>query len=230
VLPLALKSASRFRPHGAPALHSREYAKGFNEVRDLGRFDSSVRSAEQTAVARFWTDHDLPQWNRNLLRLADARGLTAIETARMLAMAHVAGGDAMIGCFDAKYHYLSWRPVHAIARADTDDNAHTLPDPTWQPLLATPNHPEYPSAHACHTSAIAEALESFFRRDRLRFSIDSLVTGETRRYKAFKDVVAEVNNARVWAGFHFRYSQEDGSRLGRKVARFVVRNFFLPLD
>jgi hypothetical protein len=96
--------------------------------------------------------------------------------------------------------------------------------------LATPNHPEYPSAHACHTSAIAEALESFFRRDRLRFSIDSLVTGETRRYKAFKDVVAEVNNARVWAGFHFRYSQEDGSRLGRKVARFVVRNFFLPLD
>ena len=89
----------------------------------------------------------------------------------------------MIGCFDAKYHYLSWRPLHAILRADTDGNPHTMPDPTWQPLLPTPNHPEYPSAHACHTTAIAEALESFFGPGRLRFSIDSLVTGETRHYK-----------------------------------------------
>jgi hypothetical protein len=230
VLPLALEYASQFRPDGPPASGSWEYAQDFNEVKDVGRFDSSMRSAQQTAVARFWTDHDLPQWNRNLLRLADARGLTAIETARMLAMAHVAGGDAMIGCFDAKYHYLSWRPIHAIHRADTAGNPHTLPDPTWQPLLPTPNHPEYPSAHACHTSAIAEALESFFGPGRLRFSVDSLVTGETRDYKRFREVVEEVNNARVWAGFHFRYSQEDGSRIGRKVARFVVRNFFQPLD
>ena len=230
VLPLALEYASQFRPHGPPALRSGEYTHDFNEVKYLGRIDSRVRSAEQTAVALFWTDHDIPQWNRNLLRLADARGLTAIETARMLAMAHVAGGDAMIGCFDAKYHYLSWRPLHAIHRADTDGNPHTVPDPTWQPLLPTPNHPEYPSAHACHTTAIAEALESFFGPGRLRFSIDSLVTGETRYYKRFKEVVEEVNNARVWAGFHFRYSQEDGSRIGRKVARFVVRNFFQPLD
>jgi hypothetical protein len=230
VKPLAMENASQFRPKGRPALRSREYARDFNEVKYLGRLDSSVRSADETAVARFWTDHDIPQWNRSLLRLADTRGLTSIETARMLAMAHVAGGDAMIGCFDAKYHYLSWRPLHAIHRAETDDNPHTVPDPTWQPLLPTPNHPEYPSAHACHSTAIAEALESFFGPGRLRFSIDSLVTGETRDYKRFKDVVAEVNNARVWAGFHFRYSQDDGSRLGRKVARFVVRNFFQPLD
>lgn len=230
VLPLALEYPSQFRPHGRPALRSREYTQDFKEVKHLGRIDRTGRSAEQTAVALFWTDHDIPQWNRNLLRLADARRLTAIETARMLAMAHVAGGDAMIGCFDAKYHYLSWRPLHAILRADTDGNPHTVPDPTWQPLLPTPNHPEYPSAHACHTTAIAEALESFFGTGRIRFSVDSLVTGETRHYKRVKDVVAEVNDARVWAGFHFRYAQEDGSRLGRKVARFVVRNFFQPLD
>ena len=97
-----------------------------------------------------------------------------------------------------------------------------MPDPTWQPLLPTPNHPEYPSAHACHTTAIAEALESFFGPGRTSFSLDSLVTGETRYYDRFKDVVAEVNDARVWAGFHFRYADEDGSKLGRKVARFVV--------
>jgi hypothetical protein len=230
VRPLALEHASQFRPNGPPALWSWAYTHDFNEVKYVGRIDSRVRKAEQTAVALFWTDHDIPQWNRSLLRLADARGLTAIETARMLAMTHVAGGDAMIGCFDAKYHYLSWRPVHAINRADTDGNHYTAPDPTWQPLLPTPNHPEYPSAHACHTAAIAEALSSFFGPGRLRFSIDSLVTGETRDYKRFREVVAEVNNARVWAGFHFRYAQEDGSRIGRKVARFVVRNFFQPLD
>ena len=229
VLPLALEYASQFRPHGPPALRSGEYTHDFNEVKYLGRINGR-RSAEQTAVALFWTDHDIPQWNRNLLRLADARGLTAIETARMLAMTHVAGGDAMIGCFDAKYHYLSWRPLPAILRADTDGNSHTVPDLTWQPVSPTPNHPEYPSAHACHTTAIAEALESFFGPGRLRFSIDSLVTGETRHYKRFKEVVDEVNNARVWAGFHFRYSQDDGSSIGRKVGRFVVRNFFQPVD
>ena len=227
---LALDDASQFRPNGPPALLSGEYARDFNEVKDLGRFDSTVRSAEQTAVARFWTDHDIPQWNRNLLRLADAAGLNSIETARMLAMAHVAGGDAMIGCFDAKYHYLSWRPLHAIRRADTDGTPLTAADPAWQPLLPTPNHPEYPSAHACHTTSIAEALESFFGQSDVPFSLDSLVTGETRSYDRFKDAVEEVNNARVWAGFHFRYADEDGSKLGRKVARFVVTNFFQPVD
>jgi hypothetical protein len=230
VLPLALESASQFRPNGPPALHSGEYTRDFNEVKDLGRVDSSVRTAEQTALARFWTDSDIPQWNRNLLRIADARGLNAIELARMLAMAHVAGGDAMIGCFEAKYHYLSWRPIHAIRRAGADDNRFTAPDPAWLPLATTPNHPEYPSAHACHTSAIAEALESFFGPGRTSFSLDSLVTGETRHYDRFKDAVAEVNDARVWAGFHFRYSDEDGSKLGRKVARFVVTNFFQPIE
>jgi len=230
VMPLALEDPSQFRPNGPPALTSGEYTHDFNEVKDLGRLDSVVRTPGQTAVAKFWTDHDIPQWNRNLLRLADARGLSAIETARMLAMAHVAGGDAMIGCFDAKYHYLSWRPLHAIRRADTDGNRLTEADPAWQPLLPTPNHPEYPSAHACHTTSIAEALESFFGPGPVRFSLDSLVTGETRSYDRFKDVVEEVNNARVWAGFHFRYSDEDGSKLGRKVARFVVTHYFLPVD
>lgn len=230
VRPLALDYGSQFRPGGPPSLRSVEYTRDFNEVKYLGRIDSGVRSAEQTAVALFWTDHDIAQWNRNLLRLAGAHRLTAIETARMLAMAHVAGGDAMIACFDAKYHYLSWRPVHAIDRADTDGNQRTLADPTWQPLLTTPNHPEYPSAHACHSTAVAEALESFFSPGRFRLSLDSLVTGETRYYRKAGDVAAEVNNARVWAGFHFRYSQEDGTRLGRRVARFVVRNFFQPLD
>jgi hypothetical protein len=230
VVPLALQAASQFRPDGPSPLSSEEYAADLEQVKELGRLDSTVRTAEQTRIALFWTDHDIPQWNRNLVRLAAERGLGPVHTARMLAMVHVAGSDAMIACFDAKYEYLFWRPLHAIRRADTDGNTLTEGDPTWQPLRATPNHPEYPSAHACHSTAITVALESFFGAGAASFSLDSLVTGETRYYDRFKDVVQEVNRARVWAGFHFRNSDQEGTILGRKVGRFVVENFFRPLD
>jgi hypothetical protein len=229
VVPLALQEASQFRPDGPLPLSSREYAADVREVKKLGRSDSTFRTEEQTRTALFWTDHDIPQWNRTLVRLASERGLGQVQTARMLAMAHVAGSDAMIACFDAKYQYLSWRPLHSIQRADTDGNPLTHPDPTWQPLRPTPNHPEYPSAHACHTTAITEALAKFFGTSAVSFSLDSLATGETRYYHTLKYVVQEVNDARVWAGFHFRNSDEEGSTLGRKVGRFVARNFFRPV-
>jgi hypothetical protein len=229
VVPLALDSASQFRPDGPLPLGSGEYAADLKQVKRLGRVDSTVRTEEQTRTALFWTDHDIPQWNRNLIRLGAERGLSPVQTARMLAMAHVAGSDAMIACFEAKYHYLFWRPLHAIQRAGTDGNPHTEPDPTWQPLRPTPNHPEYPSAHGCHTSAISTALERFFGTNAVPFSLDSLATGETRHYDRFRDTVREVNHARVWAGFHFMSSDEEGSKLGRKVGRFVARNFFQPL-
>jgi hypothetical protein len=229
VRPLALDDASQYRPNGPSPLNSLAYAFDVWVVKELGRADSTRRTEEQTQVALFWTDHDIPQWNRNLLRLASARQLSSLQTARMLAMAHVAGGDAMIGCFEAKYHYLSWRPVHAIQRAGTDGNPFTQADPGWQPLRPTPNHPEYPSAHACHTTAIAEALTHFFGTDKVRFSLDSLVTGETRTYDRFKDVVREVDHARVWAGFHFPSSDKEGSDLGWKVGHWVAQRFFRPL-
>jgi hypothetical protein len=230
VAPLALEAASQFRPDGPSTLDSAEYAADLAQVKELGRLDSTVRMEEQTRIALFWTDHDIPQWNRNLVRLAALRGLGPVQTARMLAMAHVAGSDAMIACFDAKYHYLSWRPLHAIQRADTDGNPLTEPDPGWQPLRATPNHPEYPSAHACHSTAIAVALESFFGTSAVPFTLDSLVTGETRSYRRLRDVVPEVNRARVWAGFHFRSSDQEGSSLGRKVGRYVSEHFFQPRE
>ncbi len=229
VVPLALDAASQFPLDGPPPLSSHEWASDFKKVKKLGRIDSAFRTEEQTRTALFWTDHDIPQWNRNLVRLAAARHLGPVRTARLLAMAHVAGGDAMIACFEAKYHFLNWRPVHAIQRADTDGNPLTEPDAAWQPLRPTPNHPEYPSAHACHTTAIAAAMEKFFGTVNVPFSLDSMVTGETRHYARPKDVVREVNLARVWAGFHYPSSDEDGSHLGRKVGRFVTQRFFRPL-
>src|SRR4051794_25920252 len=156
--PLALRSASQFRPDGPSPLASQEYADDFNQTEELGRVDSTTRTPEQTNEARFWTDHDIRQWNDGMLRLASVRRLDLVQTARMLAMAHVAGGDAMIACFDAKYHYWFWRPYQAIALADTDGNPDTVADRSWAPLGATPDFPESPSAHACHSTAVAKAL------------------------------------------------------------------------
>jgi hypothetical protein len=211
IRPLALESASQVRPDPPYSLTSDAYATDFAQVKELGRLDSTTRTADQTTQARFWTDHDLRQWNDGLLRLAAARRLDLVQTARMLAMAHVAGGDAMIACFDAKYHYWFWRPFQAIAHADIDGNPSTEADPTWKPLGATPNFPEYPSAHACHSGAVTRALRAFFRTDKVNFSLDSRITGTTRDYGRLSDVVKDVNEARVLVGFHF-FSSDQAKR------------------
>ncbi len=229
IRPLALESASQFRADGPNPLTSEEYAEDFEQVKQLGRFDSATRTDEQTAQALFWTDHDLRQWNDGMLHLAAARGLDLVQTARMLAMAHVSGGDAMIACFDAKYHYWFWRPYQAIPQADTDGNPATMADPSWRPLRTTPNFPEYPSAHACHSTAVVEALDAFFGTDKVPSSLDSRVTGTTREYDRLQDVVKDVDWARVLSGFHFRNSDLQGSNLGRTVGRYIVEHFFQPL-
>lgn len=235
IKPLALARASQFRPDGPNPLTSDEYAEDFSQVKELGRFESEqlgFRTADQTAQALFWTDHDLRQWNDGMLRLVESRGLDLVQAARMLAMAHVSGGDAMIACFDAKYSYWFWRPYEAIPRADTDGNPQTVADTTWQPLRATPNFPEYPSAHACHTSAVTHALAAFFGTDKVSFWLDSRAEGGggVRSYARFRDARRDVNEARVLAGFHFRNADQQGANLGRAVAGFVVRHFFQPLQ
>jgi hypothetical protein len=253
VRPLALQSASEFRPDGPNPLTSQAYAADFNQVKNLGRSDSTTRTAAQTQQALFWTDDAIRQSNDGLLRLAAARGLDLVQTARMLAMAHVAGGDAMIACFDAKYHYWFWRPYQAIQHADSDGNAATAADrtrppdfshpyppdarprirvrlnPGWQPLGATPNFPEYPSAHACHSTAVVAALDAFFGTDNIPFTLDSRITGTTRSYKRLQDVVKDVDLGRVLIGFHFFSSDQAGSDLGRKVGDYVAEHVFQPI-
>jgi hypothetical protein len=226
IRPLALQSPSQFRPDGPNPLTSEEYAEDLAQLEELGGLDSTARTEEQTAEALFWTDHDIRQWNDAMLSLAAARRLDLVQTARMLAMAHVAGGDAMIACFDAKYRYWFWRPWQAIPQAGSDGNPTTEPDPSWQPLRPTPNFPEYPSAHACHSTAVATALTAFFGTGQVSFTLDSRVTGTTRAYDRLHDAVKDVDWARVLAGFHFRNSDQEGSALGRHVGRYVTDHLF----
>jgi PAP2 superfamily len=220
--PLA-HSGSQFQPGPPNNLRSSKYADDFNQIKDLGSINSTKRTSEQTTQARFWTDHDTRQWNDGLLRLAAAQGLDLVQTAHMLAMAHVAGADALIACFAAKYHYWFWRPYQAIPQAYADNNPRTLAVPNWQPLgqppLGTPNHPEYPSAHACHSAAVVTALEEFFGTDEIPFTLDSRITNTTSNYARLGDVVTDVIAARVLIGFHFLSSDLEGAKLGQKVGR-----------
>jgi hypothetical protein len=221
VTPLVMAAPDRFRPTGPHPLTSVEYAADLAEVAAYGRVDSAARSPAQTETARFWAENTFIQWSRTLRGLGAERGLDTATAARMLGLAHVATADAVIGCFEAKYHYLFWRPVHAVTRADTDNNPATTPDPTWRPLL-TVNHPEYVSAHACWSYAVTAALAAHFGTSRIPLTMTSTITGTTRIYRSLTEPADEVSDARVWAGLHFRKSMLDGARLGSRVADLVA--------
>jgi hypothetical protein len=227
VSPLTLTSNDQFRPDGPNPLTSAEYAEDLNEVKAYGRIDSAVRTPNQTEVARFWAENTAVQWPRTLREIALDKGLDVTETARMLTMAQVATADAILACFDAKYHYLSWRPVHAVQRADSDGNPGTAADPTWTPLLVV-NHPEYPGAHGCWTKAVTESLAKFFGTAKVAFSMHSTLTGTTHHFQRLNDAAKEVYDARTWGGLHLRNSTMEGAWIGKEAARHVAANFFRP--
>jgi hypothetical protein len=232
--PFLLERPDQFRPGPPPALSSRAWADEFNEVKAVGGTTSAVRNPEQTAIARFWTTHAAQQWNTALGQLALSRGLDVDQAARLFAMVDVVGADAGIACWDAKFHYLFWRPQFAVPLADTDGNPATTADPTWTPLAATPAHPEYPSAHGCLSTAEADALSAFLGTRRIDLDMQSTVTADTmptRHFDTVDELIGEIQNARVWAGIHYRGSTLVGSRLGDQVAQWdLQQRAFQPTD
>ncbi|MEV6848310.1 vanadium-dependent haloperoxidase [Actinoplanes sp. NPDC051411] len=221
VRPLLMASPRQFRPAGPNGLTSAAYTADWRETDEYGRIDSTRRSAAQTETVQFWAENPYTQWSRTLRGLAADRGLGTEAAARMLGVVQIAAADALIGCFDAKYHFLFWRPVHAIGRAGTDGNPATTADPTWRSLLVV-NHPEYPSAHASLTTAVTTALAAHFGTTRVPLTMTSTVTGTTRTYRRLTEPGHEVSGARVRAGLHFRKSMIDGARLGRRAAKLVT--------
>jgi len=227
IRPFALTSVDQFRPDPPPALTSELYATDLNEVKAYGGAVSTLRTAEQLEIARFNTESPALQAPRNLRRLATTQDSLA-DNARLLAMLTVAYADASLACFDAKYTYLFWRPRTAIPLADLDGNPATTADPGWLPVVPTPNHPEYPAAHACALGSISETLRGFFGTKKVSFDWDSTVTATTRHYATTDDFIREAKDARVWGGMHYRNSTEVGAHVGRKVAQWMMRDHFEP--
>lgn len=227
--PFMLESPDQFRPNPPSDLSSSEWAEQYNEVLTYGHRDSLARTPEQTTVARFWASVPVVQYNTAYQLIATTRGLGALETARLMAMGNMVGADALIGCFDAKYYYLFWRPQFAIPQGNTDGNAETVADPTFVPLLGTPPHPEYPAAHGCATSAQAEVFTEFLGTQQIEVDIPSTVPGiAVRHYTSANDLRNEIIDARVWGGIHYRSSGVTGANLGRKVAHWTLKRYFLP--
>jgi len=225
--PFSLRRPSQFRPAGPPRLTGREWAREFNEVKEIGSRTSTTRTAEQTLVARFWGEPPIQQAHGAYRRFIFDHALDIVGASRFMGMTTVAAADALIACFDAKYHYPFWRPVTAIRAGDTDGNPDTVADPSWVQLLpAVPNHPEYPSAHSCLTTATARVFARFLGTRTIDFTIPSLTGLGDRHFDRVTDLVSEVENARVWGGIHYRISTEVGAKIGQKVARQVLAHHF----
>ena len=236
--PWVIGAPSQFRPGGPPDLTSARYAADFNETKTMGSISSPIRTAHETIYSWFWAASTATYlWNHVADSLIDdddsdrwdERRNSLLENARVLALLDLAMADAAIACWEAKYHYVFWRPVTAIPLADTDENPATSPDPNWAPLFATPPHPEYPSGHSTVSGAAAVVLASFFGEKR-HFTMDNdLLIGVTRSFGSFSQALDEVKNARIFAGIHFRSACDDGQTTGIQVANWVLDNALLSV-
>jgi hypothetical protein len=225
--PFSLDSADQFRPGGPPALSSKRWARDYNEVKEIGSSTSATRTLEQTVAARFWAEPPVQQAHGSFRKFVLDHDLDVVEATRFMAMISVTYADSLIACFDAKYHYAFWRPITAIRAGDTDDNDATVGDPAWAPLLpATPNHPEYPSAHSCITPAGGRVIARFLGTGEIDFTVPSLTGLGDRHFARVKDLEYDVGNARIWGGIHYRSAVEDGINIGKKTADHVLAHHF----
>ncbi len=233
--PFLLDQASQFRAEPPPALTSRQYAKDLNETEAFGAVNSTVRTPEQTAIAYFWVGNNINQYNQTMQSVVAQHGMDLVDAAHLLAVGEIVSTDAGIACFDSKFFYLAWRPITAIRNADKDGNPDTTADPTWQSLLQVPGHPEYPSQHGCFTAAFSDALASVLHTKHVDVTMPggqngSAVLTTTQHFDTVHDIQSQVIDARVWLGFHFRNSVEQGVELGNDVADWELDRFFQPAD
>jgi hypothetical protein len=238
--PFILDSSGQFAPPPPPSLQSQEWVDAFNEVESLGAVNSATRTADQTATAQFYAANVPRQFNLLVRTIATDMNLDVPQTARLIAMVNEVGADAMISMMHAKYTFQFWRPVTAIDPASVtndglgpfpvgfdDGNPLTVEQPGWRPLLATPNHPEYPSAHCTITSAVGEVIARFMGTDAINIDLVGNATfNATRHFATVQDLRTEVENARIWAGLHYRFSTVAGIQLGKEVADYDLDHAF----
>jgi hypothetical protein len=226
VKPFAMTSPSQFRPQPPIPLNGEEWAADYNEIKALGGRTSTKRTARQTEDGQFWLITGPASYYPIVRQLVVAKKMDLVDSARFMALASTAAADAYISVFDAKYHYDFWRPITAIRNADNDDNPATERDATWQPIDNTPMHPEYPCAHCITSAAVAAVIEAALgSADIPEVTMSSpTAPGATHRWTNVWAYADEVSMARIYAGFHYRFSTRVGQDMGRKIGQLVVQN------
>ncbi len=229
--PWLMTSPDQFRPGPPPALASAEWARDYNEIKEIGGSKSKRRTAEQTEIARFW-EGTLPPIYHGLVRsVAIAPGREVTQNARLFAAATQATDDALIAVMDAKYRYGFWRPITAIRNGDIDGNDATERDPSWTPLIDAPMHPEYPCAHCIVSAAVGTVLQAEIGTGPMPTLTTTSYTanGKARSWTRIDDFVQEVSNARILDGVHYRRSTEVGTAMGKRIGALAVAKYLQPL-
>ena len=236
--PFTMTSSSQFRPDEGPTpLDTEEWMEDYNRTKTWGSLTNSPRTAEQTTIGLFWTPNPGPPFTSMLNNLVNTFSLGPLQAARLYAMVWTGFADAFIGCMDGKYQYSFWRPVTAIHAGG--GNPELTADPSWTPLAVTPNHPEYPAAHGCGTGAVSTIVAGYFGTDDVPLSVTATYAvpaalgggsiTATRTFSSTKELLHEVEQARIYGGMHFQHSVRQGAVLGKKVARQLQHNFFRPI-
>jgi hypothetical protein len=232
--PFVLESADQFKSKAPPELSSNKWAKEFNETKAYGRVDSAVRTDDQKRTAYFWNANVTNQFNRELRDAATQYDMDLVDAAHLLAAGDLAAEDAAMATWHAKYTHLFWRPLTAIRNAGIDGNSKTAADPTWAPLITHPNHPEWVSAHGSVSGALTQVLAEVLGTKDVNITIwggenGSAALTTSRHYESINDIRDEVENARVWGGFHYRSSTDAGLKLGEKIAHWDLQHAFRPM-
>jgi hypothetical protein len=234
VVPFALTDSRQFSPAPPPPLTSAQYATDCNEVKAVGRVDSTSRTSDQTLVAHLWAAVGTPTsflaiYNHVAGDVALAFGIDLVQTARLFALLNVAIHDGLQTSFTSKFDYGLWRPVTAIPRADEDGNVFTEPDADWLPLLVTPPYPTYAGNAATIGAACATVLARFFGTNVIAFEAHWEGTpGWTRSYPTFWAIADEQARSRIYGGIHFPFDTTAGQEIGIKVGNYLIDHFMLP--
>jgi hypothetical protein len=235
-------SPTQFLPAPPPILTSPHYAADLNEVKALGRSDSATRSPEQTTIARVWASiaasgtgtatHYSSIWQLIVRDIAQQRGLSLVETARLFVLVNVSIHDALQTTLTSKFVYGLWRPWTAIRQADTDLNPATEPDTAWTTLIPTPPYPSYAGNMATIGASAARVLELALGTNDVPLTVTWKQSGGqpdvVQHFATLRDVAQQQADSRIYGGIHYRFDNEAGQTAGRAVAEYVFANFMTP--
>jgi hypothetical protein len=225
-----------------PLISSGNYTKAFNEVKEVGRYNSTKRTSDQSHLAMWWKDFAENSHNRLARELTMKESLDLLTASRLFALLNMSICDAYISVFENKFHYNHWRPYTAIRWAANDGNPNTIPDPDWNNLHKhTYAFPSYPSAHGCASGAAMSILEDTFGKD-YSFTMTTeevdasgpmsgkiKMNPATRSFRNFASAAMECSLSRIYLGIHFRYDSVEGYNLGRQIGEYALKTFLAPL-